>query len=68
MTEINAFGYEATYAAYKGGELWRQEMLKVSKRGRGKKGGATDSGCTVLSFPLTNGVLPVYVCYAKNSI
>lgn len=29
VTEINAFGYEACYASYKGGEQWRQGMLKV---------------------------------------
>ncbi len=29
VTEINAFGYESLHASYKGGEAWRQGMLKV---------------------------------------
>lgn len=33
VTEVNAFGYEACYASYKGGEDWRQGMLKVEGRG-----------------------------------
>lgn len=34
VTEINAFGYESCYASYKGGEQWRQGMLKVRRRWR----------------------------------
>jgi hypothetical protein len=32
VTEINAFGYESCYASYKGGEQWRQGMLKVREK------------------------------------
>lgn len=38
MTEVNAFGYEACYASYKGGEGWRQGMLKVRNGGTDGRG------------------------------
>jgi bifunctional pyridoxal-dependent enzyme with beta-cystathionase and maltose regulon repressor activities len=40
VTEVNAFGYEGTYAAYKFGDPWLQGMLKVdSHTARGSTGG-----------------------------
>lgn len=49
VTEVNAFGYEGTYAAYKFGDPWLQGMLKVDShtatrqhRGSGPNG-ARDS-------------------------
>jgi hypothetical protein len=40
VTEVNAFGYEGTYAAYKFGDPWLQGMLKVDSHiARGSTGG-----------------------------